>query len=111
VGEADRQALVTRVFAAYLALMRKVQTTYWCAQSFGDQIAVPCCRPLRKVLAQKRWPRRRARAGAGRSHSARGLGEAGGLRKRMCVSPRCAGRRSRHLGGKRALAAELSAPA
>ena len=27
----DRQALVTRVFAAYLTLMRKVQTTYWCA--------------------------------------------------------------------------------
>ena len=27
----DSQALVTRVFAAYLALMRKVQTTYWCA--------------------------------------------------------------------------------
>lgn len=25
----DRQALVTRVFAAYLALMRRVQTTYW----------------------------------------------------------------------------------
>jgi serine/threonine-protein phosphatase 2A activator len=29
VGEADRQALVTRAFAAYLALMRKVQTAYW----------------------------------------------------------------------------------
>jgi serine/threonine-protein phosphatase 2A activator len=25
----DQQALVTRVFAAYLELMRKVQTTYW----------------------------------------------------------------------------------
>lgn len=30
----DRQALVTRVFAAYLTLMRKVQTTYWCALSW-----------------------------------------------------------------------------
>ncbi|KAG1671647.1 hypothetical protein FOA52_006878 [Chlamydomonas sp. UWO 241] len=29
VQEADRQALVTRVFAAYITLMRKVQTTYW----------------------------------------------------------------------------------
>ena len=27
--EADRQALVTRVFAAYLELMRRLQTTYW----------------------------------------------------------------------------------
>jgi len=65
VGEADRQALVTRVFAAYLALMRKVQTTYWYAPSFGDHTAVPCCRMLRKVLAQKCWPRRRGRSGAG----------------------------------------------
>lgn len=31
VTAADQQALVTRVFAAYLALMRKVQITYWCA--------------------------------------------------------------------------------
>ena len=31
VGEDDCQALVTRVFAAYLQLMRKIQTTYWCA--------------------------------------------------------------------------------
>jgi serine/threonine-protein phosphatase 2A activator len=29
VGAEDRQALVARVFAAYLELMRKVQTTYW----------------------------------------------------------------------------------
>ena len=34
----DRQALVTRVFAAYLTLMRKVQTTYWCARPFMNQI-------------------------------------------------------------------------
>lgn len=27
--EQDRQAIVTRVFAAYLVLMRKLQTTYW----------------------------------------------------------------------------------
>lgn len=27
--EDDRQALVTRVFVAYLQLMRKLQTTYW----------------------------------------------------------------------------------
>lgn len=27
--EKDSQALVTKVFAAYLELMRKVQTTYW----------------------------------------------------------------------------------
>ncbi len=27
--EADCQALVTRVFVAYLGLMRKLQTTYW----------------------------------------------------------------------------------
>lgn len=26
----DAQALVTRVFARYLTLMRKVQKTYWC---------------------------------------------------------------------------------
>ncbi|KAK9862236.1 hypothetical protein WJX84_001271 [Apatococcus fuscideae] len=29
VGEEDRQALVTRVFVAYLKLMRKLQTSYW----------------------------------------------------------------------------------
>ncbi|EFN59472.1 hypothetical protein CHLNCDRAFT_18967 [Chlorella variabilis] len=29
VGEGDAQALVTRVFARYLELMRKIQTTYW----------------------------------------------------------------------------------
>ena len=29
--QADLQALVTRVFAKYLDLMRKVQTTYWSA--------------------------------------------------------------------------------
>jgi serine/threonine-protein phosphatase 2A activator len=32
VGASDTQALVTRVFAKYLALMRKVQTTYWCGR-------------------------------------------------------------------------------
>eukprot|EP00798_Chlamydomonas_sp_ICE-L_P018678 gene18678-25197_t len=29
VGEADREALVSVVFRKYLALMRKIQTTYW----------------------------------------------------------------------------------
>lgn len=29
LGQADRQALVTRVFVDYLDLMRKLQTTYW----------------------------------------------------------------------------------
>jgi serine/threonine-protein phosphatase 2A activator len=29
VGERDRRALVTRVFAAYVRLMRRLQTTYW----------------------------------------------------------------------------------
>ena len=30
VTEDDAQALVLRVFASYLSLMRRVQTTYWC---------------------------------------------------------------------------------
>lgn len=29
VGDRDRRALVTRVFAAYVRLMRRLQTTYW----------------------------------------------------------------------------------
>ena len=31
VTEDDAPALVLRVFASYLTLMRRVQTTYWCA--------------------------------------------------------------------------------
>lgn len=29
--DADRQAVVTRVFKTYMQLMHKIQTTYWCA--------------------------------------------------------------------------------
>lgn len=32
VGDGEREAFVTRVFAAYLALIRKVQITYWCVR-------------------------------------------------------------------------------
>ena len=85
MGEADRQALVTRVFAAYLALMRKVQTTYWCAQAHGHHLAVPCCRPFCKVLAHS------ANAGGAEglepacSHSTRALVDSGGLRDWVCI--------------------------
>ena len=37
--EDDAQALVLRVFASYLSLMRKVQTTYWC----GWHDLASCC--------------------------------------------------------------------
>ena len=34
VAEDEAQALVSRVFNAYIDLMRKVQTTYWCPPPF-----------------------------------------------------------------------------
>ena len=45
VEEDDAQALVTRVFSAYLDLMRKVQTTYWCAllDRMSSRTSVCCC--------------------------------------------------------------------
>ena len=36
------QALVTRVFVEYIHLMRKVQTTYWCAVIPCDDACVAC---------------------------------------------------------------------
>jgi len=45
VTEDDAQALVLRVFASYLSLMRRVQTTYWC----GHHASVSAARDLRVV--------------------------------------------------------------
>ena len=41
VGEEDRQALVTRVFVAYLKLMRKLQTSYWYAPEDSSTSSKP----------------------------------------------------------------------
>ena len=52
VAEDDCQALVTRVFAAYLKLMRKVQTTYWCVV-LHTALERACVRVCVRVCLQK----------------------------------------------------------
>jgi serine/threonine-protein phosphatase 2A activator len=41
--EADCQAVILKVFKAYLSLMRDVQTTYWCAPEFQQHFSCLCC--------------------------------------------------------------------
>lgn len=42
VGPQDRQALVLKVFAQYVALMRKIQTTYWWVGAEGRVVRGGC---------------------------------------------------------------------
>jgi serine/threonine-protein phosphatase 2A activator len=48
LDENDRQATVTRIFVKYIALMREIQTTYWCALCLSSSFQAPWLR-LRSV--------------------------------------------------------------
>ena len=50
MSEDDAQALVTRVFSAYLALMRKVQTTYWCVHAASAGLRSSSARLLKLII-------------------------------------------------------------
>jgi serine/threonine-protein phosphatase 2A activator len=51
----DRQASVTRVFASYLLLMRKLQTTYWCARLALLQMFPPLGGPVPADSSMHAW--------------------------------------------------------